>query len=188
MPPAQIDPNEVLASVLARNKALATNYPSGSVSAIFAPAERVEALIKSGRGENQLEFWPPDETGSPDFPRPKGYDKQSVLEVYRPELQRNRKLLESAIYGDLLHGMDKDPYFAKLKQSFVSSYLPNISKWNEKLRARGQSQKSIDDMYIRGYLSPDERDEFRRGTHYSPQQLAILEKLRRYIATGVPER
>lgn len=178
-----VDPDEVLKSVLSSNKLLSRIYPEGSAKVIYAPEDRAKLA-----GRRQLEFWPTGEEGTKEFPRPSGYDKQTLLEIYNPEIRGNRNKLSSAVYGDLLHGLDNDPNYSKLKQAFVGSYLPNIRKFHESLRAKGQSQKSIDDMYIRGYLSPDERDEFRKGQHYSPRQLEILEKMKRYIATGVPER
>jgi hypothetical protein len=188
--PPPPSPDVILQGVLTENPGLAKVFNPKNTSVIFAKPDRLQQLKQQGMQENQLEYWPPQETGTPAFPRPTG-TKGHVLEIYRKDLMTDSNKLKQAIYGDLLHGMSGDPYFAALKKEFVANYTPETKAFEAK-QNRGGNPEAVNDMYIRGWLSPDERDEFRKnqaqsGKVYSPRQIQILNEMKRYISTGQPK-
>ena len=175
---------DYIKEILREYPALAKIYNPSNVAVTFAPKDRTTAA-----GQNILEWWPPSESGSKDFPRPSGYEGKTVLEFYKPELQKNPSELKQLIYGDLLHGLDADPYFAKLKDEFSRNWTKETSAYRPNLKARGLSDKAIDDMYIRGWLAPSGDDEFRKAqasgrNYYSLKQLQILSQMQQYLKTG----
>lgn len=146
----------------------------------------------SGR---QIEYYPPEER---DNPNP-GF---TTLEIYNQNLKG--KYLNNAIAGDMLHrlgGLDKDnnPYdrdFYDMKQKFLSSRTPeqlmmDRNSYDEAVK-RGDTRNYEDwdkfsrgDAYIRGYLFPDEQDNWKNV--YSPSQRESLEKMRGYLKS-MPEQ
>lgn len=173
---------DLLGEVLSENKALAKKYSPDNTHVVFAPPERAAKA-----GDNILEFWDPKEKGSEDFPRPEGHDGKTVLEFYKPS--QNPEVMKDLIYGDLLHGMDNDPKFSSMKRDFINNYTPETKAWLPKLKARGLNDKAIHDMYIRGWLSSDEKNEFHAAQaagkkRYSPKQLQVLDRMQQYLKTG----
>lgn len=176
----------LLDQVLAENKGLQNVYKPGSVALSFASPTRLKQLNAAGMSDNHLEYWAPGEQGSSDFPRPEGYGGRHILEFYRNE---NAATTKQAMYGDLLHGMVSDPYFAALRREFTDNYTKSTQQFNTKLQTQGVDERSMHDMYIRGWLSPDERDEFRKaqaqtGNVYSDTQLDVLKRMQDYVKTG----
>lgn len=180
--PSAVDPTVM--QVLQENPGLRSVYKPEDVAVSMASPERRKALQDVGQSDNQLEYWAPGEQGSPDFQRPEGHGGKHILEVYSDDLQKNPQALKDAIYGDLLHGMDVNPYWSALKRDFVSNYAPQTSKVNERLMKEGGNQKAIDDMYIRGRLAKNQGEEWNEPGRYSPKQLEILQKMHNYITKG----
>jgi hypothetical protein len=195
---AQADPDEALKEVLKENPGLANIHSTDSTVVIFADKDRVKAAKDSMAAEGfdgpgGLEYWPKEEEGTPGYGHPaKG---KVALEIYSDELMSDKDKLKEAIRGDLLHGMKKDPTFKNLWDEFKDSYTPETKAWlKSKAKAGGDASGGIDrdsthDAFIRGYLNPDEADEWRKGqeqsgTVYSPKQLDILDKMETYIRTG----
>lgn len=183
--PEQVDGDKVLGEVLKENPVFARTYDPKKTSVVFADADRISALKKSDEPDSQLEFWPPEETGAKNFPRPKGTEGKHVLEIYNPGLKASSSRLKDAIYGDLLHGLDSDPYYSSLKKQFIENYAPQTKKQVEKLKKQGRSDKSINDMYIRGKLAKNQGAEWDEPGRYSPRQLEIIKEMQRYLSTGV---
>lgn len=176
--------DKIVSDVLRENPGMANLYKPDQVSVLFAQPDRLAALRKIGQSDNQLEYWPPDETGSSSFPRPAGYDGKHILEIYSDALKNNPDRLKRAVFGDLLHGMSGDSAYKELREQFIDNYSPQIIKFNRALLGRGWSKKSIDDMYIRGRLAQDQGDEWNDPNRYSPKQLEILDDMRKYLSTG----
>ena len=189
--------HDALTSVLSKNKALAKTFNPDNTVVIMAPSDRVDARKGTDEEDSQLEFWRPGDEGGPDFPRPKGYDDKTILEIYDPQLQTNPARLRDAIYGDLLHGMSADPYYNSLRDQFKDSFTPQELKrisskqsWWDDANGAGVGKLPTIDAYIRGWLSPGEHDSATqgqkesKGTMYSPKQIEILEKMAHYIKTG----
>jgi hypothetical protein len=177
-------PPDILNSVLSGTPGFSRVYKPEDIKVVFASPERLKQLKASGGSDRQLEFWPPTEEGSPGFPRP-GEQGKYVLEIYNPELMKNPEALKQAIYGDLLHGMTKDPYWAGLRKQFGENWNPQIAAFNQQLLKRpGWNNDSILDMYIRGRLASGQGDEWKENSRYSPAQLQILDQMKNYLSTG----
>lgn len=178
--------NLLLRSVLEENAGLAGVHSPETTVVKFATPERVESNMRLGGG-GKLEYWPQDEPGIPGFEHPTRGGK-TVLEIYEPTLMSDPEELKSAIRGDLMHGLNNDPYFSDLKNIFKKSYTPETLKF-ESSKGRIGNTESVHDMYIRGYLNPDKDDEFRRshqesGNVYSKEQLDVMKMMEDYIKYG----
>src|SRR6266436_990920 len=181
-------PRAILDKVFKEYKGLAKNFSHENTKVVFSDKDRAK------RAPGHLEYWPPDEEGSKELPRPKGYDGKHVLEIYDENLQNNPEQLRGAIVGDLLHGMRADPNYESMRQEFTQNYKPNVKKFLDNLkmtRFKNDRPDAVDDMYIRGMLSPaEEQGEFKteQKERYSPQQMQTLNKMGTYIKTGeVPQ-
>lgn len=178
--------NLILMSVLEENVGLSGIHPKDSTLVKFATPERSEANTRMGGG-GKLEYWPEDEPGTEGFEHPTKGGK-TVLEIYEPSLMENQEKLRRAIRGDLMHGLNNDPYFMDLKNIFKNTYTPETLKF-EGSKGRSGNIEAVHDMYIRGYLNPDENDEFRKehektGSVYSKDQIDVMKMMDDYIKTG----
>ena len=135
-----------------------------------------------------LEFFHPEEPTNPTPGRP-------TVEVYDPELKGQR--LSQAVFGDMLHYLpDVDPRFRDLRQQFQQALTPEQLDFDRRKHARmqqeGREERSFDDWmkysnldaYLRGYLAPDEADEWRKSGTYTPKQEFILKRILQYLETG----
>lgn len=146
--------------------------------------EIVDSRGKPSKWGGGIEFYPP---GERENPRP----GQPTIEVF----DRNLKgpMLDRAIFGDMLHHMPAvDPEFSRMRDDFGASMRPEQLQVDERhyrdARARGEGRSFPDwhrqsqlDAYVRGYLAPDERDEWRQGGAYTTDQLNILEGMRGHL-------
>jgi hypothetical protein len=176
-----------LNEVLKNNPGLSKVFNLDNTRVMVAPPQRVRP--------GSLEFWSPDEPGTPDLPHPTG-DGKTVLEIYDRNLMNDPEALKNAIYGDLLHGMHKDAHYNKLRTEFIKSYTPeekgriaNKQSWWEDANGANANEMAIHDAYIRGWLNDSgiEGQKASGGTMYSPQQLEVLDRMKRYISTGQEE-
>ena len=133
-------------------------------------------------GMGQLEFFPIGETYSPN-------PDKTVIEIYNPNLKG--EWLEQAIFGDMLHGLpNKDPEFTELRSQFKDSLTEDqMQTANEMYQRQESSGKhpprefdkafdvSILDGFIRGYIAPDEHDEWRQNNFYTDEQKGILDNM-----------
>ena len=140
---------------------------------------------KRNIGGGKLEFYPPDELYNPNPGKP-------TIEIFDPNLKG--QFLNRAVFGDMLHYIPKvNKNFNNLREKFKASLTPqqkdvdkraykysqqkfgekrSFDKWNEMTRI---------DAYIRGYLAPDERDEWRKSGTYTEEQKNILNEMMRVI-------
>jgi hypothetical protein len=185
---------DVLSDVLKENKGFAKIFNSENTQVVFADKERRELASKINPGG--LEFWPEDETGTPDFKRPGPMGKR-ILEIYDPELEKNPQELKKAIWGDLIHGMKQDPYFYQLRKQFIANFdtkeIERIkakkSWWEDANGDTALDHPAVTDAYIRGWLGEDHASavkgqEKSGNTMYSSAQLKILKQMEAYIKTG----
>lgn len=170
--PVAIDPNAVLRRVLEEYPGLARVHSPDDTAVQFAPPERIAQATRYmeaqgyGKGPGHLEYWPKDETGTPEYPHP-GPGK-TVLEIFNPELMSDEARLKNAIYGDLMHGMDRDPDWAAMREEFKQGYTPQEleriqarQSWWQDANGTGGRPNAGHDAYIRGYLN--ERDAAMKG-------------------------
>jgi len=137
-----------------------------------------------------LEFIPSWESG----------EKKHVIEIYDKEITGER--LEQAIAGDMLHLMGAinpetnepvDPDFYKFKQKYREIMTPeqidldkrvfeNYVKPKEPGRSfENWDEDSRSDAHLRGYLFPDQNDEWRKSGAYTPEQTELLNEAGLYL-------
>lgn len=168
-----LNSNNVLQDLFKEKPGLKKFQDPSSTNVLFS-----DALKGGGR---QLEYWPKTEDGTVDNPHPN--PGNTTLEIFNPDLKRNPKMLKDALYGDLLHGMTNDPNLSAMRKQFSKNFTPQSLDFEN---SRGGINNSRLDAYIRGYLAPDQDDEWRinqqkHGDIYSPKQLEILTKMQRYL-------
>ena len=194
--PEEETPNPVLQQVLGENLGLAKNFNKDNTKVVFADPNRSKQGLKERGG---LEFWNPDEEGTKEFPHPS--PGKSVLEIYDDELKSDPKKLKQAIYGDLMHGMSRDPYWKGLRDQFMQSFTPQEIKrqdqhktwWEDVNGDRNEKGNPTYDAYIRGWIG-DEGEGKSKGqkesgnTMYSQKQLQLLQKMQDYLKKGEAEQ
>jgi hypothetical protein len=189
--------NSLVAQILADNKGFSDTYANNIPTVQFASPGRTALIQKHYRNmEPQLEFW---QKGDEDSLHPtKGAG--TVLEIFNDELKKNPEYLKQAIFLDMLHGLGGkgkdgkpiDPYFWNLREQFINNYTPETLKFEESQGRKGvwgtgiESPYSRHDAYIRAkFAAPNAHGYSGWGDEkYSPEQLAIIEKMKRYVNTG----
>jgi hypothetical protein len=181
----------VLQQVLKQYPGLAKNFNAQNTLGVLASGDRASRGLKERGG---LEFWPPTEKGTADFPSPA--PGKNVLEVYDSKLENSPDALKQAVYGDLMHGMVADPNWNNLRTQFMQGFTPQEQQrqqqhqtWYDDVnRSKGPVGDPTYDAYIRGWLADEGggkqgQQEF-KGTMYSPQQLQELNQMQEYLDTG----
>ena len=144
----------------------------------------------------QLEFYPPWERDNP-------HPGWITLELFNQALKGNS--LRDALAGDLLHYLggtdprtDKpvDPAYYALKQAVTKARTPQQIALDQRLYGearRGGDKRTLEDWlnesridaYIRGFVTPDAQDEWRRHGFYSdPAMLKAVQAVESYIKKG----
>lgn len=177
-PPDEIDPGASLSNVFLKYPGLKKGNNPNNTQVIFGTPDRAKRA-----GNNQLEYWPADETGTADYPHPS--PGKTTLELYNPKFRTDKNYLETAIYGDLLHGMKNDPEYGKMRKEFSDNFRPEAIEMDK--RQNIPMNDSRMDEYIRGYLTDDPTDEFLQAHKagkpvYSPKQIELLNKMKGYIS------
>jgi hypothetical protein len=179
----------ILDQVLKENPGLANVHSLDDVKIIFASPERTAASKKYGGG--QLEYWPKEETGTQDYPHPTG-GSHKVLEIFSDDLKKNPELLKRSVAADLLHGMDKDPYYNQLREEFIGNYLPETLAFEESKGRpgvwgkEGENRYSRHDAYIRAKIVGDDMPGYTGWSDelYSEKQKGIITDIKTYLKTG----
>jgi hypothetical protein len=178
---------------------------SGLAAAVAQKWPRLDPHLKGAKiqwgpaqaDDRQLEFYPPWEQDNPN-------PGQTTLELY------NRKLtgpaLESAVAGDMLHllgttdpatGKPVDQRFFDLKQQLNAQLTAqhrnmDFDAYKRELPLYGDNppsfsqwmQQSRLDAYIRGYLTPDEADNWRKAGAFTPAMTKTLEEMRSHLESA----
>jgi hypothetical protein len=141
------------------------------------------------QGRGFLEFYDPQETGSPEYPRPKELPLGKVgIEVFDPKTKPIDILADYVSH----YGVEQDPYLAQQYQQFAGSMSP---EQRQRLQQQYQyyqqhpeykEQRPYEEWekasgmpgYFRGYTfnqwdNPQEM--------YSPQQIQMLDQVRKYL-------
>lgn len=179
------EPNDVLSDVLKEYPRLQAIHGQGRTTAIFASPER--AAIASKINPGGLEYWPKDEEGWSELPHPTN-NKGNVLEVYDKSLRTDRKALNAALFGDLLHGMVNDKGWKALRDEFKQNYSPNAKNLINERQGQddfGTPDTTVD-AFIRGGLVPYKGGNWLTQNHtlYSPKQLEIMDRMRAYLKSS----
>lgn len=137
------------------------------------------------RNGGHIEFFPPWELHNPN-------PGEVTLEIYNRGLTGQR--LEDAIAGDMLHylssvspeGKAVDPQWRQLRDQVIAARDPEAIEIDRRAYARAQQQgdtRSFEewmdisraDAYVRGYITPDERNEWAGA--YNPEQQRVLDAM-----------
>ena len=146
----------------------------GDIEIIFSPEKYEE-------GKGQLEFYHKGEDLSPD-------PSKTIIEIFNPDLKD--EWLEKAIVGDMLHGLPgKDLEFTDLRNEFKESLNDQqqqqaLKMWKNQEAREDHPPRSFEkafdvsilDAFIRGYVMPDENNEWRN--FYTDDQKQILEEMK----------
>jgi hypothetical protein len=138
-----------------------------------------------GRPGGQLEYYPAGEAFNPNPGR-------NTIEVQNRNLRG--QWLSEALAGDALHELKHgDQKFSKMRRDFVRNWSERqkdfaVRKFNE-LRDQGKENRTFEefmeqtwiDAVIRGYVAPDERDEWRKQGNYSEEERTRLDAMKQYI-------
>lgn len=144
--------------------------------------------------DRQLEFYPPWESNNPN-------PGAVTLELFKRDLQG--PALQSAIAGDMLHllgstdprtGQAIDPRWLAFKQQLIAARSPQHQQMDqgayEDDKKQGEAGSFDDwmmrnraDAYIRGYITPDVTDEWRKQGVYTPELSKVLDGMKGYLTT-----
>jgi len=148
--------------------------------------KEIDILYNPKPGEQRyLEFYPPDEPGAPDMPRPSGLPMGRVgIEVFRPDVR------PIDILGDYVshYGVEADPKLQQYYQQFGQSLEPEMMRRRYQFHQKQLGeQRPYEQWYeksglpemFRGYTFNQWGD--RAEEMYTPQQLQILNEVRKYL-------
>jgi len=141
------------------------------------------------KGRGMLEFFPPQEPGSPEFPRPQEFPLSGVgIEVYDPKTRPIDILADYVSH----YGVENDPYLIERYRQFANSlnqnqknrlqsqyrHYQNHPQYNEQRPFEEWERVSGIPGYFRGYTfnqweNPEEL--------YTQQQIQLLDEVRKYL-------
>ena len=135
-------------------------------------------------GDRKLEFYAPDEPGSPESPRPTQLPMgRAGVQVFNPQVS------PLDILGDYVshHGVEQDPKLQALYQQFSGQLDPEMMK-----RRYQYHQQNLGETrpYEQWHKSTGLPEMFRGYTFnqwdnakemYTPQQLQVLDQVRKYL-------
>ncbi len=117
-----------------------------------------------------------------------------LIEIYEGAMSDEQKTdegIKNLIYGDAQHHLsDSDPEWRKMRDEVWENRNPKEKAFDrrkyEDLKSRGQENRPFEewanmswkDAHVRGYLN----NEPEWMQIYNPKQIAVLEKMRSYIA------
>ena len=143
-----------------------------------------------GKGQGYLEFWPPNETGDENQPRPKEFDlSKPGVEVYDP---RTRPI---DILGDVVshHLINEDPTIKQHYEQFQSSLQPwqqqRLQEQYQYAQKNAGEQRPYDEWakmsgvpaYFRGYAFQQWPNA---NEMYTPQQVQRFDQMMGYLRGG----
>jgi hypothetical protein len=143
-----------------------------------------------GAQRGYLEFWPPQETGTPEWPRPKEFPQGGLgLEVYDP----NTRPID--IMGDVAshHLVYNDPKMKSYYSSFEESLTPiqkkRLQAQYEWAQQNESEQRPYEDWYqatglpgyFRGYAFQQWPDA---KSAYTPAQLKMFDEMMNYLRSA----
>ncbi len=130
-------------------------------------------------GGGYLEFYPPEERWNPVPGKP-------TISVFDKTLTPSQT--QRMVFGDMLHHMPSvDPEFSAMRDQFRGTITPEQDAIDRGAYQRGVARYGEDrpydkwmdvsrlDAYLRGYLSPDDNNEWAGA--YTSEQLRLLEQM-----------
>jgi len=143
----------------------------------------------------KVEFYSPDEPGSQEDPRP------SHAPMGTPYISvRDPKYINPEVFlGEGMHYLPQvDPNFAafreKIRESMTPEQLAQSRRRYDFYRSDPENPETRPyedffevsdlDAFIRGYISPDKADEWRKSGTYNTNQIKLLEFMKSYLQQG----
>jgi len=142
-----------------------------------------------GQGRGFLEFYSPEETGSPEYPRPKNIPLGRVgVQVFDPKTRPIDILADYVSH----YGVENDPYLSERYQQFQQSFTPEQQQRLQEQYAYYQQHPEYKESrpyeewlkasgmpgYFRGYTFNQWDDA---KDMYTPEQLKTLDAVRSYL-------
>ena len=142
-----------------------------------------------GKGRGFLEFYSPEETGSPEYPRPQNIPLGKVgVQVFDPKTRPIDILADYVSH----YGVEKDPFLAQKYQQFASSFTPEQQKVLQDQYAYYQQHPEFKESrpyeewlqasgmpgYFRGYTFNQWENS---KDAYTQSQLQLLDEIRKYL-------
>jgi hypothetical protein len=158
----------------------------------YLPNVQVQQGKPSAGDPRQLEFYPPWESENPN-------PGKITIELLRKFGQSEAA---NAVGGDLLHYIGAvdprtnkpiDPQYWKMKQQLMAARTPQQQALDRRIYdgevQRGEKRSFQDwleqsrlDAYIRGYITPDKTDEWRKHGFYSTDPMReSVEHIKKYL-------
>ena len=174
----------------------------GAISNVFDQAVSEYPIIKkhnimgkvnigAREGGQFLEFWPPGESGPPEYPRPIEFGDSPGVEIY------NNETTPLDVLGDVTSHwlVSEDPVVSKYYDDFKSSLSPdqrsrlrgqyNYAQENFNEKRPYEDWESVSGMpsYFRGYAFKQWPEEFSEKA-YTPDQMQMFDSMMEYLAIG----
>lgn len=162
---------KVFDDILAEYPALGKVYNTNNTRISMADANR-QALNKKYGGGGMMETWFPDDEGLKEFPHP-AFGKFN-FEFYDQNIYKDTPMMKKALMLDMLHGMRKDPEWAKMRNEFNQNWkadeLEFLKKNYQEKANKGETladyfDRTIIDGYLRGGLNPMTDEELNSGKY-----------------------
>lgn len=148
----------------------------------------VKGKLSPGAREGYLEFWPPGETGPPEYPRPQEFGDAPGVEIYKEDTT------PLDVLGDVTSHwlIEQDPRVRQYYQQFQQSLAP---EQKERLRRQYEyAQQNFGETrpydqweemsglpgYFRGYAFQQWPEDFNQQA-YSPEQRAMFDEMMQYL-------
>jgi hypothetical protein len=141
------------------------------------------------KGRGFLEFYSPEETGSPEYPRPQNIPMGKVgVQVFDPKTRPIDILADYVSH----YGVENDPFLKSQYQQFQQSFTPEQQKVLQDQYAYYQQHPEFKESrpfeqwkeasgmpgFFRGYTFNQWNDA---KSAYTPQQLLLLDQVKKYL-------
>ena len=142
-----------------------------------------------GKGRGKLEFFPPDEPGNAEYPRPQNLPMGRIgVQVYDPQAKPSDILADYVSH----YGVENDPFLKAQYQQFQQSFTPEQKKKLQEQYSWYQNNPKFKETrpfeewakatgipgYFRGYTF-NQWDDAKSA--YTPQQILLLDQVKKYL-------
>jgi len=146
--------------------------------------------ITRGEGRGGSETFRKEEIRSPFMGR-------DTIQIRPASNGLSKKDLTRSVLGETLHLLPiRNPRFKQLKNEFTQSLNEQQMafaqrRYESARQNEGETRPfwqwfevSWSDALIRGFIAPDNNDEFRKNKAYSPENIEVLKKMQNFLKSG----
>lgn len=148
----------------------------------------IKGKVSPGAREGYLEFWPPGESGPPDYPRPKEFGDSPGVEIYKDDTR------PIDVLGDVTSHwlINQDPIVSKYYDDFKTSMTPDqrarlkeqysYAQQNFEESRPYEDWESMTGMpgYFRGYAFQQWPEDFNQQA-YTQDQRVMFDQMMNYL-------